>query len=109
MRTSTKRVVVGLDNGGKVNNATVLESSGRFLVDGLIESLASYGKVRILRSRLWRGHLMTSWHLPARQRAQSSRLGWIRQDQPVPRASSRRGAQQTSPILHGGVSMSAAR
>jgi glucokinase len=38
MRTSTNRVVVGLDNGGKVNNATVLESSGRFLVDGLIES-----------------------------------------------------------------------
>ena len=38
MRTSTNRVVVGLDNGGKVNNATVLETSGRFLVDGLIES-----------------------------------------------------------------------
>ena len=38
MRTSTNRVVVGLDNGGKVNNATVLEASGRFLVDGLVES-----------------------------------------------------------------------
>ena len=38
MRTSTNRVVVGLDNGGKVNNATILETSGRFLVDGLIES-----------------------------------------------------------------------
>jgi hypothetical protein len=38
MRTSTNRVVVGLDNGGKVNNATVLETSGRFLIDGLIES-----------------------------------------------------------------------
>jgi glucokinase len=38
MRTSTNRLVVGLDNGGKVNNATVLETSGRFLVDGLIES-----------------------------------------------------------------------
>ena len=36
MRTSTNRVVVGLDNGGKVNNATVLETSGRFLVDGLV-------------------------------------------------------------------------
>jgi len=38
MRTSTNRVVVGLDNGGNVNNATVLETTGRFLVDGLIES-----------------------------------------------------------------------
>jgi glucokinase len=38
MHTSTKRVVVGLDNGGNVNNATVLETAGRFLVDALVES-----------------------------------------------------------------------
>jgi hypothetical protein len=38
MCTSTNRVVVGLDNGGNVNNATVLETSGRFLVDALVES-----------------------------------------------------------------------
>ena len=38
MATSTDRVVVGLDNGGNVNNATVLDTSGRFLVDVLIES-----------------------------------------------------------------------
>jgi N-acetylglucosamine kinase-like BadF-type ATPase len=38
MRTSTNRVVVGLDTGGNVNNATVLETTGRFLVHGLIES-----------------------------------------------------------------------
>jgi predicted NBD/HSP70 family sugar kinase len=38
MRTSTSPVVVGLDNGGNVNNATVLETSGRFLVGGLVES-----------------------------------------------------------------------
>jgi glucokinase len=31
-------VVVGLDNGGTSNNATVLDSSGRFLVDTLAES-----------------------------------------------------------------------
>jgi glucokinase len=31
-------VVVGLDNGGTKNNATVLDASGRFLVDELIES-----------------------------------------------------------------------
>ena len=31
-------VVVGLDNGGTSNSATVLDSSGRFLVDRLIES-----------------------------------------------------------------------
>ena len=31
-------VVVGLDNGGNKNNATVLDPSGRFLVDELIES-----------------------------------------------------------------------
>lgn len=31
-------VVVGLDNGGTSNNATVLDSAGRFLVDGLVET-----------------------------------------------------------------------
>jgi predicted NBD/HSP70 family sugar kinase len=31
-------VVVGLDNGGTKNNATVLDASGRFLVDKLMES-----------------------------------------------------------------------
>jgi glucokinase len=31
-------VVVGLDNGGTSNNATVLDSSGRFLVDRLVET-----------------------------------------------------------------------
>ena len=31
-------VVVGLDNGGTKNNATVLDASGRFLVDKLLES-----------------------------------------------------------------------
>jgi glucokinase len=38
MHTSTNPVVVGLDNGGNVNNATVLETSGQFLVDALVES-----------------------------------------------------------------------
>ncbi len=31
-------VVVGLDNGGTSNNATVLDASGRFLVDRLVET-----------------------------------------------------------------------
>jgi glucokinase len=31
-------VVVGLDNGGNCNNATVLDSAGHFLVDGLVEN-----------------------------------------------------------------------
>jgi glucokinase len=31
-------VVVGLDNGGTTNNATVLDADGRFLVDRLVES-----------------------------------------------------------------------
>ena len=30
--------VVGLDNGGNKNNATVLDASGRFLVEGMIET-----------------------------------------------------------------------
>jgi glucokinase len=30
-------VVVGLDNGGTANNATVLDAAGRFLVDRLVE------------------------------------------------------------------------
>jgi glucokinase len=32
------RVVVGLDNGGNSNNATVLDSTGRFLVDRMCET-----------------------------------------------------------------------
>ena len=31
-------VVVGLDNGGNKNNATVLDPEGRFLVDRLVET-----------------------------------------------------------------------
>lgn len=31
-------VVVGLDNGGNSNNATVLDATGRFLVDSLVEN-----------------------------------------------------------------------
>jgi len=38
MRASEHWVVVGLDNGGTSNNATVLDSRGRFLVDRLMES-----------------------------------------------------------------------
>jgi glucokinase len=33
-----QQVVVGLDNGGTTNNATVLDSGGRFLVDHLVET-----------------------------------------------------------------------
>ncbi len=38
MTTGDAWVVVGLDNGGNKNNATVLDASGRFLVAELIES-----------------------------------------------------------------------
>jgi glucokinase len=38
MVTSSSRVVVGLDNGGTSNSATVLDDSGCFLVDRLVES-----------------------------------------------------------------------
>ena len=34
----TSQVIVGLDNGGTVNNATVLDASGRFHVDRLVET-----------------------------------------------------------------------
>jgi glucokinase len=37
MSASDRRVVVGLDNGGNSNNATVLDASGRFLVDRMVE------------------------------------------------------------------------
>jgi glucokinase len=37
MPASGEWVVVGLDNGGTSNNATVLDASGRFLVDRLVE------------------------------------------------------------------------
>jgi glucokinase len=38
MQTGEGWVVVGLDNGGTKNNATVLDASGRFLIDQLIET-----------------------------------------------------------------------
>jgi glucokinase len=38
MPTRDQPVVVGLDNGGTSNNATVLDASGRFLVDRLVET-----------------------------------------------------------------------
>jgi predicted NBD/HSP70 family sugar kinase len=38
MRTAASWVVVGLDNGGTSNNATLLDASGRFLVDRLVET-----------------------------------------------------------------------
>ena len=38
VRTPASWVVVGLDNGGTCNNATVLDATGRFLVDALVET-----------------------------------------------------------------------
>ena len=38
MQSGDSWVVVGLDNGGTKNNATVLDASGKFLVEKLIES-----------------------------------------------------------------------
>jgi predicted NBD/HSP70 family sugar kinase len=38
VRTPASWVVVGLDNGGNCNNATVLDATGRFLVDRLVEN-----------------------------------------------------------------------
>jgi glucokinase len=38
MGTASEWVVVGIDNGGNSNNATVLDGSGRFLVDRLVET-----------------------------------------------------------------------
>jgi predicted NBD/HSP70 family sugar kinase len=38
MSTSANPVVIGLDNGGTSNNATVLDAAGRFLVDRMVET-----------------------------------------------------------------------
>src|SRR6184192_2679522 len=38
MRGAGRWVVVGLDNGGTTNNATVLDGTGEFLVDRLVET-----------------------------------------------------------------------
>ena len=38
MKSSAAWVVVGLDNGGTTNNATVLDAAGQFLVDRLVET-----------------------------------------------------------------------
>jgi predicted NBD/HSP70 family sugar kinase len=37
MTSSTGRVVVGIDNGGTKNNATILDEAGRFLIDRMHE------------------------------------------------------------------------
>jgi predicted NBD/HSP70 family sugar kinase len=42
--TSEPWIVVGLDNGGNSNNATVLDSAGRFLVDALVETPSRVGE-----------------------------------------------------------------
>lgn len=41
MGTLGSWAVVGLDNGGTSNNATVLDASGRFLIDRLVETPSS--------------------------------------------------------------------
>jgi glucokinase len=38
MDTASDWVVVGIDNGGNSNNATILDGTGRFLVDRLVET-----------------------------------------------------------------------
>jgi len=38
METTSPWVIVGVDNGGTSNNATILDGSGRFLVDRLVET-----------------------------------------------------------------------
>jgi glucokinase len=38
MQSTGEWVVVGIDNGGTNNNATILDASGRFLVDRLVET-----------------------------------------------------------------------
>ena len=107
MRTSTNRVVVGLDDGGKVNNATVLETSGRFLVDGLIESpsLVREGP-DIAIDALAR----TFDDILALTGTAKTAVLAVRLDTPASqcRASSGSRATTTSPIPHGVVSMSAA-
>ena len=43
MESASDWVVVGIDNGGTSNNATILDASGRFLVDRLVRGMG--GKV----------------------------------------------------------------
>ena len=37
MANSSQSFIVGLDNGGTMNNATVLDPSGHFLVEHMLE------------------------------------------------------------------------
>jgi glucokinase len=107
MHTSTNPVVVGLDNGGNVNNATVLETSGQFLVDALVESpsLVQEGP-DIAMDALVRAFEDV---LALTGTAKTAVLA-VGLDTPGPaRASSRREARQTSPNLPGVASMSVAR
>ena len=85
MRTSTNRVVVGLDNGGNVNNATVLETTGRFLVDGLIESPSLVREGPDIAIDALARTFDNVLALTGRQRPLSSRLGSILPVQPARR------------------------
>jgi len=46
-------VVVGLDNGGNCNSATVLDGLGRFLVDSLVESPSRVREGESVRLKPW--------------------------------------------------------
>ena len=102
-------VVVGLDNGGNKNNATVLDASGRFLVDELLES----------PSRVTEGPdvaieaLFLSFEDVLRRTGIArDRIRGVGLDTPGPgerrRASSRRAGPRTSPTRAGATTTSAA-
>ena len=80
MQDSDRWVVVGLDNGGTTNNATVLNSAGRFLVDQLAEcpSCVQDGPDKAIEAlaRRWKAF----WISPAFLARPCVRWGWTRQD-----------------------------
>ncbi len=53
MPSPSERVVVGIDNGATKNNATVLDASGRFLVDRMYEIPSRVARGPHRRSRPW--------------------------------------------------------
>ena len=85
-------VVVGLDNGGNKNNATVLDPSGRFLVDRLVETPEPrHGRARRSRSRRSSRPSTASSSAPASRRDAGARRGPRHaRARPAPTASSRR-------------------
>ena len=75
MAAPARWVVVGLDNGGTMNNATVLDSGAGSWSTGWPSPRATSGRARRRRSRRWPGRWSRCSSSPGSPRAQVRAVG----------------------------------